>query len=97
MTCLDLPRVFAGLYLQALALERRQELPMADVAERSSLITDDSTRPLAYGVAAAASALDVSTRTISKLISSGQLRTTRIGRRRIIPASELQRLLATTT
>jgi excisionase family DNA binding protein len=53
-----------------------------------------STPPLAYGVEAAAQAIDVSSRTIANLIASGRLRVTRVGRRILIPTSELEKLLA---
>jgi len=50
------------------------------------------TPKLAYGIEAAADALDVSQRTIWNLISDGKLSTFRIGRRTLIPAADLQAL-----
>lgn len=48
--------------------------------------------PLCYGVEAAAAALDVSVRTVWTLISEKQVRTVRIGRRTLIPASDVRAL-----
>lgn len=47
---------------------------------------------LAYGVDAAARSLDVSPRTIWNLIEDGTLRKVRIGRRTLVPASDLKAL-----
>lgn len=48
----------------------------------------------ALRVADAAARLGVSRATVTRLISSGQLRTTRLGRARLVPQNEIDRLLA---
>lgn len=48
--------------------------------------------PLTYGVDSAAVALDISVRTVWNLIEQKKLRTVRIGRRTLIPASDVRAL-----
>lgn len=48
--------------------------------------------PLAYSVNEATQALPVSRSTLFAMIAAGKIRTVTIGRRRLIPASELARL-----
>jgi excisionase family DNA binding protein len=53
--------------------------------------------PMVITVDQAASALGVSTRTVERMIASGELFSTKVGGSRRIPVSELQRLAGTTT
>lgn len=48
--------------------------------------------PLLIPIGSAAAALSVSARHLSNLVSRGYVKTVRLGRRRMIPAAELQRL-----
>ena len=47
---------------------------------------------LAYSIAEAAAVTSLSRATLYRLISSGKLRTVTVGARRLIPATEIQRL-----
>jgi excisionase family DNA binding protein len=49
--------------------------------------------PAAYSVVQAGAALGVSRQVIYSLIQRGELRTVKAGRRRLIPATEITRLL----
>jgi excisionase family DNA binding protein len=51
-------------------------------------------QPLAVGIAEAARMIGISRRALEYRIAAGQLRTVRIGRRRLILVSELRRFLA---
>ena len=57
-------------------------------------MADQTLRPAAYSVLGAAKQLTLSRATVYNLINAGKLRSVQIGRRRIIPASEIDRLLA---
>ena len=59
-----------------------------------ALMADQTLRPAAYSVENAAKQLTLSRATVYNLINAGKLRSVQIGRRRIIPASEIDRLLA---
>lgn len=48
---------------------------------------------ISYRINEAASAVGVSPMTIRRLIQAGQLRTSRVGRSVLIPATELERLV----
>lgn len=48
---------------------------------------------LGYSIRSAARAIDVSERTIYNLVEAGKLRMVKIGRRSIIPASDLRALV----
>ncbi len=48
---------------------------------------------MAYGIDEAAAALGVSRRHVYDLIARGELRSVKAGRRRLIPRTELERLL----
>jgi excisionase family DNA binding protein len=48
---------------------------------------------IAFSIRAAAEALSISERTIAALIASGRLESVRVGRRRLIPRTELERLI----
>lgn len=50
-------------------------------------------KPLAHSPEGAAQVLTISTRGVYSLIASGELRSFKIGKRRLIPASELQSLV----
>jgi excisionase family DNA binding protein len=52
------------------------------------------TPKLAYSVAEACAAIGISRPTMYVLMERGQLRTVKIGGRRLIPATELERLIA---
>ena len=56
-------------------------------------VTTKDVEPLAYSVGNAATALDVCPRTIWNLIERKRLRTVKIGRRTLIPASEVRGLI----
>ncbi|MBX5493276.1 MAG: helix-turn-helix domain-containing protein [Chloroflexi bacterium] len=56
-------------------------------------MTTPDTPPLAVRPAQAAGLLNVSRRTICTLLARGELRSVRIGRARLIPRAELERLL----
>lgn len=56
--------------------------------------TTESTPKLAYSILETCAALGITRPTLYKLISDGRLRTVTIGTRRLIPATELDRLLA---
>ncbi len=64
---------------------------MSEKAPRRLGIDDDG--PRAYSVAETARRLGVCRDTVYDLIYRGQLRSTRLGRRRVIPASALAELL----
>jgi len=51
-------------------------------------------QPRAISVTAAAAALGVSVRMLRALIARGEIRTILIGRRRLVPAAEVERLAA---
>ncbi len=55
---------------------------------------DVSAAPLAYSVADSAKALSVSRQSVRRLVSTGELRSLRIGSRVLIPRSELESFLA---
>ena len=55
---------------------------------------DTTTRPAAYSIPAAARELSVSRSHLYTLINDGQVRRVKIGGRAVIPASEIDRLLA---
>lgn len=48
--------------------------------------------PKAFGIKAAAKGIGVSERTIIRMIADGRLRSIRIGRRVLVPLSEIERL-----
>jgi excisionase family DNA binding protein len=52
-----------------------------------------SNEQIGYRVSSAAKALDCSERSVWNLIEAGRLRTTKIGRMTIIPASDLRALV----
>ena len=52
------------------------------------------TMPLAYRPGAAAVALGVTSRTVYRMIDRGHLRTTKIGGVRLIPAEDMQAIIA---
>ncbi|MFC3440750.1 helix-turn-helix domain-containing protein [Sphingobium rhizovicinum] len=52
------------------------------------------TMPLAYRPGAAAVALGVTSRTVYRMIDRGHLRTTKIGGVRLIPAEDIQAIIA---
>jgi excisionase family DNA binding protein len=54
-------------------------------------------QPLAHSPDSAARALDVPVRTIYRLIASGELKSFKIGKRRLIGDPELERLVARKT
>lgn len=59
--------------------------------------TSKTTMPkLALTLGESAEALRVSVRTVERLLQRGRLRAKSIGRRRVIPVSELERFLAET-
>ena len=53
----------------------------------------DTLAQRAYSIEAAAAALTISRRTAYRLINSGELRTVKLGGRRLVPAAELARLM----
>lgn len=59
-----------------------------DKAERPKVV------PLAYRPGAAAVALGVSSRSVYRMIDRGHLRTTKIGGVRLIPAEDIQAIIA---
>lgn len=50
--------------------------------------------PKSYPIDGAAKALSVSQATIRRMVGRGELRTVRLGKRLVVPASEIDRLLA---
>jgi excisionase family DNA binding protein len=60
--------------------------------ERSSAHTTSSSQ-LAYGIAGAADALDISRSRIYELIAAGEIAACKVGKRTIIPATELAAFL----
>lgn len=52
---------------------------------------------LAYSLDEAARSISLSRRGLYQLIEAGELRTVKVGRRRLVPVSELERLAAGTT
>jgi len=48
---------------------------------------------LAYSLNEASEATDLSKSHLSRMIAAGQLRSMKVGRRRLIPASEMRRLV----
>ena len=57
------------------------------------MMTPDQEIPLAHSPAGAAKRASLTTRKIYDLIAQGELRSFRLGKRRLIPESELQRLI----
>ena len=55
---------------------------------------DKLLRPAAYSIAEAAAQLSVSRRHLYRLIDTGAIRRVKIGQRVVIPASEIDRLIA---
>lgn len=55
------------------------------------MATATTIEPLAYSPGGAADRLGVSTRKVYELIAAGELRSYKEGKRRLIPAAELQR------
>ena len=51
-------------------------------------------RKLAYSIAEAAQALGIGRTLAMKLVREGQLRSIKVGRRRLVPAAALEELLA---
>lgn len=49
--------------------------------------------PVAYNIPDAAAAIGISTRSVYNLVDAGRLRLVKVGRRSIIPASDLRALL----
>lgn len=62
--------------------------------DRATTSQDAQTARLAYSINAAAAEIDISPRMLRGLISEGKLRATRIGRRLLVPAAELEKLIA---
>ena len=52
----------------------------------------DTSAPLVYSLDRAASMIDLSRRSLYRLIDAGELRTVKLGRRRLVPADELARI-----
>ena len=52
----------------------------------------DTSAPLVYSLDRAASMIDLSRRSLYRLIDAGELRTVKLGRRRLVPAAELARI-----
>lgn len=53
----------------------------------------DQDTPLAHSPAGAAKRASITTRKVYALIAEGELRSFKLGKRRLIPESELQRLI----
>lgn len=53
----------------------------------------DTTRRLAYPIPESAYLLGISARGLYRLIDAGHLRTVKLGRRRLVPADELDRMI----
>jgi excisionase family DNA binding protein len=53
----------------------------------------DAIRQLAYSLNRAAALIDLSRRSLYRVIDSGDLRTVKVGARRLVPARELERLV----
>lgn len=53
----------------------------------------DKAASLAYSLDRAAALIDVSRRSLYRLMDSGELRTVKLGGRRLVPAHELERLI----
>ena len=53
----------------------------------------DMTERLAYPIPESAHLLGISPRGVYRLIESGELRTVKLGKRRLVPANELQRIV----
>ncbi|MHA7818111.1 MAG: helix-turn-helix domain-containing protein [Erythrobacter sp.] len=58
-----------------------------------SLSISSDERQLGYSIKNAARAVDCSERTIYNLVASGRLRLIKVGRRSIVPASDLRALV----
>jgi excisionase family DNA binding protein len=65
----------------------------AELIRASILAISDKPPRLAYSIDEAAESIGVSKRTIEELLSTGQLRSKVIGRRRLIPVSALRKLI----
>ena len=52
----------------------------------------DTSAPLVYSLDRAASMIALSRRSLYRLIDAGELRTVKLGRRRLVPADELVRI-----
>ena len=61
--------------------------------DKSKYFSEGSPTPLAYGVIAAAAALDLSRSRIYELIAAGEIAICKIGKRTIIPTGELTAFL----
>ena len=64
------------------------------IVELSKTVDDTRVEKKAYSIAETCQALGVSRMTVFGLISGGRLRTVMVGKRRLIPATELDRLLS---
>ncbi|MCM2373924.1 excisionase family DNA-binding protein [Aporhodopirellula aestuarii] len=62
--------------------------------EESPPPSEPSSEKLAYSLQGAAERLDVSLSTLRRAIDAGEIRSTKLGRRRIIPAQALEDFLA---
>lgn len=56
-------------------------------------VRTDTAPPLAYSLDHAAALIDLSRRSLYRLIDRGELRTVKVGRRRLVPTMELERLM----
>jgi excisionase family DNA binding protein len=65
----------------------------AELIKAAIVAISDRPARLAYSIDEAAQAIGVSKRTIEELLSTGQLRSKVIGRRRLIPVSALRKLI----
>lgn len=64
-----------------------------DARVEQLLIERTAAQPRAVDVRTAAARLNVSARTVAQMIASGQLRSVRVGRRRLIPLAALEAML----
>ncbi|WP_044254612.1 helix-turn-helix domain-containing protein [Rhodopirellula sp. SWK7] len=76
------------------AAPRRTPGSVPFVEEAPSTPQEPLPEKLAYSLTSAAKALDVSLSTIRRAIDAGEIRSTKLGRRRVIPAQALEEFLA---
>jgi excisionase family DNA binding protein len=68
-------------------------LPLGSIVSRRDAARPELSSRLAYGLPELAGALGLGESTVRRLAASGQIATTRIGGRRLVPVGEVERLL----
>jgi excisionase family DNA binding protein len=86
--------VLATAARRARADQRERPVPVPQPIAPPPPLTHDRTPRLAYSIKDAATALGISRATLYRLINVGELRTLRIGGRRLIQTTDIEALLS---